>query len=99
MVIPIPNGFSMVEAASLPEVRATTYLNLQQEAGGIRLGGGSEGAAHPLPGFRTFAGELFENKELEERVGFLRRNAEPPVQESGPSGAGIAVDDQRGADD
>ena len=33
MVIPIPEGLSMVEAASLPEVWATVYLNLQQEAG------------------------------------------------------------------
>lgn len=42
---------------------------------------------------------LFKDKKLEERVGFFRRDAEPPAQESGPSGAGITVDDQRGADD
>ncbi len=38
MVIPIPAGISMVEAATLPEVWSTAYLNLQLEAGGIRPG-------------------------------------------------------------
>ncbi len=38
MVIPIPEGMSMVEAASLPEVWATVYLNLQMEAGGMKPG-------------------------------------------------------------
>ena len=32
MVIPIPEGLSMIEAASLPEVFATAYLNLILEA-------------------------------------------------------------------
>ncbi len=38
MVIPIPEGLSMVEAASLPEVWSTVYLNLQLEAGGMKPG-------------------------------------------------------------
>jgi NADPH2:quinone reductase len=38
MVIPIPEGMSMIEAASLPEVWATVYLNLQMEAGGMKPG-------------------------------------------------------------
>ncbi len=38
MVLPIPEGLSMVEAASLPEVWATAYLNLQLEAGGMKAG-------------------------------------------------------------
>ncbi len=38
MVIPIPEGLSMIEAASLPEVWATVYLNLQLEAGGMKPG-------------------------------------------------------------
>ena len=38
MVIPIPEGLSMVEAASLVEVWATVYLNLQMEAGGMNPG-------------------------------------------------------------
>ncbi len=38
MVIPIPEGLSMIEAASLPEVWATVYLNLQMEAGGMNPG-------------------------------------------------------------
>ena len=33
MVLPVPRGLSMVEAASLPEVYATAYLNLVIEAG------------------------------------------------------------------
>ena len=38
MVIPIPEGLSMVEAASLPEVWCTVYLNMKQEAGGMNPG-------------------------------------------------------------
>lgn len=38
MVIPIPEGLSMIEAASLPEVWSTVYLNLQMEAGGMKPG-------------------------------------------------------------
>jgi NADPH:quinone reductase len=38
MVISIPEGLSMIEAASLPEVWSTVYLNLQLEAGGIKPG-------------------------------------------------------------
>ena len=38
MVIPVPDGLSMVEAASLPEVWSTVYLNLQMEAGGMKPG-------------------------------------------------------------
>ena len=38
MVVPVPAGLSMIEAASLPEVWATVYLNLQLEAGGMKHG-------------------------------------------------------------
>ena len=38
MVLPIPEGLSMVEAASLPEVWSTVYLNFQCEAGGLKPG-------------------------------------------------------------
>ena len=38
MVIPVPEGLSMVEAASLPEVWSTVYLNLMHEAGGMKPG-------------------------------------------------------------
>lgn len=38
MVLPVPEGLSAVEAASIPEVWSTVYLNLQCEAGGIRSG-------------------------------------------------------------
>jgi NADPH2:quinone reductase len=38
MVVPIPEGLSMVEAASIPEVWCTVYLNLMYEAGGMKPG-------------------------------------------------------------
>ena len=38
MVLPIPEGLSMIEAASIPEVWSTVYLNLMQEAGGMKPG-------------------------------------------------------------
>ena len=38
MVIPVPEGLSMTEAASLPEVWSTVYLNLMHEAGGMKPG-------------------------------------------------------------
>ena len=38
MVLPIPEGLSVVEAATLPEVWSTAYLNLQFEAGGLKVG-------------------------------------------------------------
>ena len=38
MVLPIPEGLSVVEAATLPEVWSTVYLNLQLEAGGLNSG-------------------------------------------------------------
>ena len=38
MVVPVPEGLSFVEAATLPEVWCTVYLNLQFEAGGVKAG-------------------------------------------------------------
>ena len=38
MVVPIPEGLSMVEAATIPEVWSTVYLNLELEAGGLKPG-------------------------------------------------------------
>lgn len=38
MVVPIPEGLSLIEAASLPEVWCTAYLNLVKEAGGMKPG-------------------------------------------------------------
>ena len=38
MVVPIPEGLSLVEAASIPEVWCTAYLNLILEAGGMKPG-------------------------------------------------------------
>ncbi|MBQ7396112.1 MAG: NAD(P)H-quinone oxidoreductase [Lentisphaeria bacterium] len=38
MVVPIPEGMTLVEAASIPEVWCTVYLNLMFEAGGLKPG-------------------------------------------------------------
>ena len=38
MVVPIPDGMSLVEAAGIPEVWCTAYLNLNLEAGGMKPG-------------------------------------------------------------
>ena len=38
MVVPIPEGMSLVEAAGIPEVWCTAYLNLKLEAGGMNPG-------------------------------------------------------------
>ena len=38
MVIPIPDSMSMIQAASIPEVWCTVYLNLIIEAGGLNPG-------------------------------------------------------------
>jgi NADPH2:quinone reductase len=38
MVVPIPENFDLVQAASLPEVWSTVYLNLMLEAGGMKEG-------------------------------------------------------------
>lgn len=35
MVIPVPENLSMIEAAAIPEVWATVYLNMEYEAGGL----------------------------------------------------------------
>ena len=38
MVVPIPENFDLIQAASLPEVWSTVYLNLMLEAGGMKEG-------------------------------------------------------------
>ena len=38
MVLPIPENCSMEEAATLPEVWSTVYLNVMMEAGGLKAG-------------------------------------------------------------
>ena len=38
MVVPIPDGLTMIEASTLPEVWSTVYLNLVKEAGGMNAG-------------------------------------------------------------
>ncbi|MBP5182287.1 MAG: NAD(P)H-quinone oxidoreductase [Lentisphaeria bacterium] len=38
MVLPVPQGLSMVESAAIPEVWSTVYLNMVKEAGGIKKG-------------------------------------------------------------
>lgn len=38
MVLPVPDGLSLTEAAALPEVWSTAYLNMNLEAGGLKPG-------------------------------------------------------------
>ena len=38
MVVPIPDKMTMIQAASIPEVWCTAYLNLKLEAGGMKPG-------------------------------------------------------------
>ena len=38
MVVPIPDEMTMIQAASIPEVWCTAYLNLKLEAGGMKPG-------------------------------------------------------------
>jgi len=38
MVVPLPDGMSMIRGASIPEVWSTVYLNLKLEAGGMKPG-------------------------------------------------------------
>ena len=80
MVIPIPEGLSMVEAASLPEVWATVYLNLQQEAGGLKEGdvfymqAGASGVGLAAIQFAKLAGaKVVTTVDSPEKAEFVRK--------------------------
>lgn len=80
MVIPIPEGLSMIEAASLPEVWSTVYLNLQMEAGGMKPGdvlymqAGASGVGLAAIQFAKGAGaEVITTVDSPDKAEFLRK--------------------------
>ena len=80
MVIPIPEGLSMIEAASLPEVWSTVYLNLKQEAGGMKPGdvfymqAGASGVGLAAIQFAKLMGaEVITTIDSPEKAAFVRR--------------------------
>ena len=80
MVIPIPEGLSMIEAASLPEVWATVYLNLQMEAGGMKSGdvfymqAGASGVGLAAIQFaRLMGAEVITTIDSPEKADFVRK--------------------------
>ncbi len=80
MVIPIPEGLSMVEAASLPEVWSTVYLNLQMEAGGMKPGdvfymqAGASGVGLAAIQFaKQMGAEIITTVDSPEKAEFVRK--------------------------
>lgn len=80
MVIPVPEGLSMIEAASLPEVWSTVYLNLKQEAGGMKPGdvfymqAGASGVGLAAIQFAKIMGaEVITTIDSEEKAAFVRK--------------------------
>lgn len=80
MVIPIPEGLSMIEAASLPEVWSTVYLNLQMEAGGMKSGdvfymqAGASGVGLAAIQFaKQMGAEVITTIDSPEKAAFVRK--------------------------
>ncbi len=80
MVIPIPKGLSMIEAASLPEVWSTVYLNLMREAGGIKPGdvfymqAGASGVGLAAIQFaKQMGAEVITTIDSPEKAAFVRK--------------------------
>ena len=80
MVIPIPEGLSMIEAASLPEVWCTVYLNLQMEAGGMKKGdvfymqaGASGVGLAAIQYAKQMGAEVITTIDSAEKAAFVRR--------------------------
>ena len=80
MVVPIPEGLSMVEAASIPEVWCTVYLNLMLEAGGMKKGdvfymqAGASGVGLAAIQFAKLMGaEVITTIDSPEKADFVRK--------------------------
>ena len=80
MVVPIPEGLSMVEAASIPEVWCTVYLNLMLEAGGMKKGdvfymqAGASGVGLAAIQFAKLMGaEVITTIDSPEKAEFVRK--------------------------
>jgi NADPH2:quinone reductase len=80
MVIPVPEELSMIEAASLPEVWSTVYLNLMQEAGGMKPGdvfymqAGASGVGLAAIQFaKRMGAEVITTIDSPEKAAFVRK--------------------------
>ena len=80
MVLPIPEGLSMIEAASIPEVWSTVYLNLMQEAGGMKPGdvfymqAGASGVGLAAIQFaKTMGAEVVTTIDSPEKAAFVKK--------------------------
>ncbi|MBS1370678.1 MAG: NAD(P)H-quinone oxidoreductase [Lentisphaeria bacterium] len=80
MVVPVPGRLSMVEAASLPEVWSTVYLNLMLEAGGLKPGdvfymqAGASGVGLAAIQFAKWKGaEVITTIDSPEKAAFVRK--------------------------
>ena len=78
MVLPVPTGLSMVEAAAIPEAFATSYLNLCLE-GGLRAGetvliqaGASGLGIAAIQLVKTLGGKVMTTVSTEEKAEFVR---------------------------
>ncbi len=79
MVLPVPDGLSMVEAAAIPEAFATSYLNLCIE-GGMRGGdtvlihaGASGLGIAAIQLVKAIGGKVMTTVSTEEKAAFVRR--------------------------
>ena len=80
MVIPIPDQMTMVQAASIPEVWCTVYLNLKLEAGGMKKGdvfymqAGASGVGLAAIQFAKYMGaEVITTIDSQEKAAFVRK--------------------------
>lgn len=80
MVVPIPEGLSLVQAASIPEVWCTVYLNLMIEAGGMKKGdvfymqAGASGVGLAAIQFAKLLGaEVITTVASEEKAEFVKK--------------------------
>lgn len=80
MAVPAPKNLSMIEAASLPEVWSTVYLNLRLEAGGMKPGdvfymqAGASGVGLAAVQYaKTMGAEVITTVDSPEKASFLRK--------------------------
>lgn len=80
MVVPIPDGLSLIEAASIPEVWCTVYLNLMLEAGGMKPGdvfymqAGASGVGLAAIQFaKSMGAEVITTIDSPEKAAFVRK--------------------------
>ena len=79
MLLPPPEGFSLVQAAGLPETYATSYLNLKLE-GDLQAGqtfympaGGSGLACTAIPMAKAMGAYVISSVRTEEKIAFVKQ--------------------------